>query len=428
MADDDGPVDAEWFRRMADGSSLVFFVLRVQPDLAFEFLNDAIETQLGCPAADGLADAAAVLGRIEPSNAEQLAEVLTLPPGNDAVFELSWRHRDGRPVYSRFWMRSRRRPDRSVVVEGTARDISQLHEAEVNLKLSEDRYRLMAENAWDVIWRMDLDTTITYVSPAVERVRGFSPEEAMRQPLHEALTPDSVVITLEYFRRLFEAIQEGTTPPAFQGEVEFFCKDGSTMDAEVQVIPYLDAEGQVTELIGVSRDISERKVFEAELTRLAITDALTGVWNRRHGEALMAADLAKSSPEDVALSVLMLDLDHFKAVNDTYGHQTGDDVLQHVARRLAESVRGSDVVARWGGEEFAILLRNCALGEAIIAAEAIRARISSSPVGQVSVVTASIGVAELRADEGLSSWLSRADSALYEAKRAGRNRVRSSPA
>lgn len=424
MADEHGPVDAAWFRRLADRSGLVFFKLRVAPDAAFELLNDAVSDQIGCPVTEGLADAAAVLTCIDPGHADRLAGILAMPPGTDDVVELTWRHRaDGHPVYSRFCVQSRQRADGSVVIEGTARDISQLHEAEVNLKLSEDRYRLMAENAWDVIWRMGMDTTITYVSPSVERVRGLTPEEAMRQPLHEALTPDSVVTALGYFQRLFEAMEEGITPPVFQGEVQFYRKDGSIMDAELQVIPYLDADGTVTELIGVSRDISERKIIEAELTRLAITDALTGVWNRGHGEALMAADVAQASEQAVALSVLMIDLDHFKAVNDTYGHQTGDHVLINVARRLTENVRSTDVVARWGGEEFAILMRHCDLDEAMNTAEHLRARISDGPLDAVRVVTASIGVAEHRPGEDIASLLARADKALYEAKRAGRNRV-----
>lgn len=423
MADVDGPVDAAWFRRMADGSNLVFFILRLQPDLAFEFINNATQTQLGVAPADCLADAALLLSRIDLAHTDRLAQALALPPGDEAVVELTWRHLDGHPVYSRFWLHSRQRSDGSVVLEGTGRDISQLHEAEVSLQLSEDRYRLMAQNAWDVIWRMATDTTVTYVSPSVERVRGFTPEEAMRQPLREALTPHSWAMAQTYFQQLSEAILERTTPPVLQGEAQFYRKDGSILDAELQVIPYVDADGRVTELIGVSRDISDRKAFEAELTRLAITDALTNVWNRRHGEALMAADVAQASRTRVTLSMLMLDLDHFKAVNDTYGHQTGDHVLRTVARNLVDTVHSTDVVARWGGEEFAIMLRHCAIDQATVTAEKLRARISEHHVGEVGAVTASIGVAELRADEDFASLLARADRALYEAKRAGRNRV-----
>ena len=166
--------NSEWFRQLADGSTIVFFALRVQPDLAFEFLGDAIETHIGCPAAEALADPRAALDQIDPAHADRFAEGLTPPPGEDSTMEFAWRHRDGRPVTPGSGI-GRRRDDGSVVLEGTVRDITQLHEAEVELQQSEQRHRLLAENAWDVIWTMSLDGTITYVSPAVERVRGFTP-------------------------------------------------------------------------------------------------------------------------------------------------------------------------------------------------------------------------------------------------------------
>ncbi|MCB0943641.1 MAG: diguanylate cyclase, partial [Mycobacterium sp.] len=128
-----GLPNSEWFRQLADGSTIVFFALRVQPELAFEFLGDAIETHIGCPAAEALADPRAALDQIDPAHADRFAEGLTLPPGEDSTMEFAWRHRDGRPVYTRIWYRSRRRDDGSVVLEGTVRDITQLHEAEVEL-------------------------------------------------------------------------------------------------------------------------------------------------------------------------------------------------------------------------------------------------------------------------------------------------------
>jgi diguanylate cyclase (GGDEF)-like protein len=122
-------------------------------------------------------------------------------------------------------------------------------------------------------------------------------------------------------------------------------------------------------------------------------------------------------------TVLMVDIDNFKSINDRFGHQTGDHVLIEVARRLGESVRGTDMVARWGGEESVILLRHCALAEACARAEEIRQQIADSSFPRVGTVTVSIGVAQLEAGDKLTSWLDRADEALYEAKRSGRNTV-----
>jgi diguanylate cyclase (GGDEF)-like protein/PAS domain S-box-containing protein len=426
MSADDRIPDSDWFEQMASSSGMMFFVLRVRPDVALEFVNNAPGTVLvGDRNESGSAtdvDAASLLGQIDPDYADRLAEVLALPPGTDTQVELRWNRLDGLSTYGRGSIRSRQRPDGSVVIEGALADITELHEAETRLMNSEKRSRLLAENAWEVIWTMDLDGKITYVSPAVERMRGITPEEAMRQSLDEIHPPESAASVADYYRQVFAAIEAGAEPPMFRGENEYYRKDGSIMTGELQVIPHLDGSGKVIELIGVTRDISERKVFEAELRNLAVTDTLTGVWNRRHGTELLAADLSARRPGQ-ALSLLMLDIDHFKTINDTFGHQAGDHVLIEIASRLRRSLRGSDMVARWGGEEFVVLLRDCALPDALRLAEDIRAAIAELPFGAMGSLTVSVGVAEARASEDLTTWLERADQALYRAKRSGRNEV-----
>ena len=426
MSADDRIPDSDWFEQMASSSGMMFFVLRVRPDVALEFVNNAPGTVLvGDRNESGSAtdvDAASLLGQIDPDYADRLAEVLALPPGTDTQVELRWNRLDGLSTYGRGSIRSRQRPDGSVVIEGALADITELHEAETRLMNSEKRSRLLAENAWEVIWTMDLDGKITYVSPAVERMRGITPEEAMRQSLDEIHPPESAASVADYYRQVFAAIEAGTEPPMFRGENEYYRKDGSIMTGELQVIPHLDGSGKVIELIGVTRDISERKVFEAELRNLAVTDTLTGVWNRRHGTELLTADLSARRPGQ-ALSLLMLDIDHFKTINDTFGHQAGDHVLIEIASRLRRSLRGNDMVARWGGEEFVVLLRDCALPDALRVAEDIRAAIAELPFGAMGSLTVSVGVAEARASEDLTTWLERADQALYRAKRSGRNEV-----
>ena len=195
------------------------------------------------------------------------------------------------------------------------------------------------------------------------------------------------------------------------------------MTGELQMIPHADADGRTVEILGVTRDISERKMFEAELTRLAITDPMTGVWNRHHGSELLEAETARPDRAQMQLAVLMVDIDNFKNINDTHGHEVGDRVLIEVARRLKDAVRDSDVVARWGGEEFVVLLRDCPLADAVARAEKIRRQIADAPFADAGTVTISVGAAELTADEDLDHWLGRADKALYEAKRSGRNAV-----
>lgn len=426
MSAGDHRPDGDWFAQMADASGLMFFVLRVRPDVALEFVNDAPGAVLIGERTDSGgatdADATNLLGQIDPDYADRLSAVLDLPPGSGTQVELKWNRLDGQSTWGRGWVRSRERQDGSVVIEGALADITELHEAETLLKRSEKRSRLLAENAWEVIWTMDLDAKITYINPAVERMRGFTPEEAMRQSPEEIQPAESAAIGADYYQRLFASIEAGTEPPIFRGEQQYYRRDGSIMTGELQVIPHVDGTGKVVELIGVTRDISDRKAAEAALHNLAVTDTLTGVWNRRQGTDLIAADLSARRPGQ-ALSLLMLDIDHFKSINDTFGHQAGDHVLIEVASRVRRSLRGNDVVARWGGEEFVVMLRDCALPDALRLAEGIRSTIAEVPFGTLGSLTVSIGAAEIRANENLASWLGRADQALYRAKRAGRNEV-----
>jgi diguanylate cyclase (GGDEF)-like protein len=168
-----------------------------------------------------------------------------------------------------------------------------------------------------------------------------------------------------------------------------------------------------------------------ELESISVTDSLTGLRNRRYlmqeGERLVARHMRSGQP----LAALMLDIDHFKKVNDTHGHQTGDALLRHVSGIMAETVRGSDVLARIGGEEFCILAPSADEAQAVLLAERIRERVQMCPLPlgrETLACTLSIGVARLAEDvefgsSPLEDALARADAALYEAKRTGRNRV-----
>ena len=322
-------------------------------------------------------------------------------------------------------------------------------QVEEHLRISEERHRLLAENANDVIWTMSLDGRITYISPAVERMRGFTPGEAMNQPLDEILTPASAAVSLGYWQELAARLEAGLPPQRFRGEYEYYCKDGSTVWTDVQVIPYVGANGQLIEILGVTRDISESKRHEAELLqardeteaanralqaanaelgRLATTDALTGAWNRRRLEQVAETEIAAARRYGQPLSLLTFDIDHFKSVNDRHGHQAGDLVLVELVRRVRPHLRAPDVLARWGGDEFVVMMPHSALADALRLAERVRELAAAEPFPPAGTVTTSIGVAQLHADESLDDWLERADHALYEAKSGGRNTVRAATA
>ena len=174
---------------------------------------------------------------------------------------------------------------------------------------------------------------------------------------------------------------------------------------------------------GYVSDISDLKRVEEELRALSITDSLTGIHNRRYFQDRLKAEMIRLNRTSGALSLIMLDIDHFKRINDQHGHGVGDGVLQEVCKRISQRLRRTDVFCRLGGEEFVVLCPNTDAGQAYSVAMELWQALRSAPMESVGVVTASFGVASWRVDEGVDGLLLRADSAVYVAKQAGRDRV-----
>jgi len=204
-------------------------------------------------------------------------------------------------------------------------------------------------------------------------------------------------------------------------------RDGSLFHVEQTISTIFDDDGRPTHHIGVGKDVSRRVQREQELLRAATKDKLTGLYNRHHGEKTLREASSRAQAGGNSLCLIIADIDHFKRINDTFGHLAGDRVLSDVAGILRAAARSLDTVIRWGGEEFMIVLADCVIGDAVLLAERVRTRVHAHRDSEVGSLTVSLGIAQLEAGETIDALIARADAALYDAKRAGRNAVSVSP-
>lgn len=170
-------------------------------------------------------------------------------------------------------------------------------------------------------------------------------------------------------------------------------------------------------------DITERRMWEEELKRISVTDHLTQVFNRVKLTETLREEMKRAERYQIPLSLIMFDIDHFKNINDGYGHDAGDYVLVEIVRLVQQMVRDTDVMARWGGEEFMLVLPSTESEDAFCLAERIRKRIEENAFETVGNVTASFGITEYVPSDSEDELMKRLDDALYKAKRSGRNRV-----
>ncbi|HQT27292.1 MAG TPA: sensor domain-containing diguanylate cyclase, partial [Burkholderiales bacterium] len=270
-----------------------------------------------------------------------------------------------------------------------------------------------------IFYMLDVKGGIVKVNPQFLEVTGYSDAEI------------SEMNVLDFF-------DEKNVPLIKEQMATVFSKGESSMEAELVVkggseIPYFLTNHKTlingkNFLVGLGTDISERRMLEEELVHQARTDMLTGLPNRRRFLELAEQELTRAKRYGSLVSILMIDLDEFKSINDIYGHQTGDRVLVKFAEICGKTMRSIDVAGRIGGEEFAVILPETDMIQALDAAERLRQSVASAEMqteeGSSFSFTASIGVATLSPEQDdLDSLLGSADQALYEAKRSGRNRV-----
>ncbi len=224
------------------------------------------------------------------------------------------------------------------------------------LKLSEERHRLLADNATDLIWTMDKEGGLTYISPSASKLTGFSRNELKAASLKQLLCAASYRKVLFQLRHAMTVMNAQLPYPEFAAELELNCKGVKTVWLEVKTSGIYDETGRFVGILGVGRDLTERHKIEQQMRYMAQHDSLTGLPNRALFADRFSTALHYAHRHQKSLALLLLDLNRFKPVNDSYGHAVGDLLLQQVAQRLLQSVRSSDTVARIGGDEFIILL------------------------------------------------------------------------
>jgi diguanylate cyclase (GGDEF)-like protein/PAS domain S-box-containing protein len=267
---------------------------------------------------------------------------------------------------------------------------------------------------------VDMGKRVTRINDAFSLMIGVKQHEVEGRQCHELLK-NSLCQTefcpLEHVKRTGSAVEHEIKIDGLGLQGRFYIVTGN---------PLYGLSGEIVGVVESYKDITERNEMELKLKHLATIDALTGAYNRRYFMEMAEKDLTRFRRYSFPLSLIMFDLDHFKNINDTFGHGGGDLVLSKTGKLSREHLRESDFLGRLGGEEFGIILVECDLAGAEDVAQRLRESFENTAVrqdGQTINFTASFGVAELRNGEDLSQLMARTDRALYEAKNTGRDRV-----
>ena len=314
--------------------------------------------------------------------------------------------------------------DAGTVRTGVTFDITASKLAEAELRETEERWKLALDSTGDGVWDWNIQSDVEIYSRRFMEMYGF--EEGEIAHLAEAFDARTHPDDLEQLKRARQAHLDGLTPTCVN-EHRIRCKDGSWKWIMTRgMVISRDAAGRPLRMIGTHTDITSRKQSEALIWQQANFDALTGLPNRRMLRDRVEQEIKKSRRDGGHLAILFIDLDHFKEVNDTLGHDRGDLLLVEAARRIRRCVRESDTVARMGGDEFTVVLPELAGSDSMarITQDILNAMAAVFQLGDEQVfVSASIGITVYPQDatevEGL---FKNADQALYVAKGAGRNR------
>lgn len=347
--------------------------------------------------------------------------------GSSATRSLEFRLKDKDGHWRDMEAQARLLPDSPVkdAVVISSRDVTQRKKLARQLAQQHGLLRAIIDAAPDPIFYKDLDGRYLGCNGAYEKAMGHTLEELQGQT-------DAIMLNEQHAARVAERDREVTAGGSVLRTDEWIdTPDGERKLLDTVKAPILDDQGQCIGVVGICRDITENKLLQDKLRELAVTDGLTGLMNRRRLDEVLGTEWARARRHESTMSLLMIDIDHFKAFNDHYGHPEGDAVLSRLAKVLRSAVqRPGDAVARYGGEEFTVVLPLTHAVGARAIAQRIQDRLAAEDIGNLSSplaerVTVSIGLASMVPgnDQSASELIAAADQALYEAKEAGRNQI-----
>jgi len=283
---------------------------------------------------------------------------------------------------------------------------------------------LLVEHSPDALLVIGADGRIKYANATCSTLFGYTPEELRHQPV-EMLVPDHLRTAHNAYRTAYQHQPTRRTMGRLN-DLSAKTKTGEIIPVDIALSPLGVTEGEPLTAVAI-RDAKAQRAFVDALEKAAATDSLTGALNRRSFGNAYEREAERCGRQNLHLFVILLDIDHFKAVNDTYGHASGDHALRHLVSVCTATLRKTDVLARVGGEEFAILAPASDTAEVLHLAERLRQKIAAAKVTAGATTfgfTVSAGVAQaVLPGEPVDQALARADEALYEAKRTGRNKV-----
>lgn len=295
---------------------------------------------------------------------------------------------------------------------------------------NKDFYQLLLDNLYDGVYFADRDRNITYWNRGAENITGYKASEVIGHACRDNLLNHCTENGHELCLNACPLTRSMETGSHQEAEVYLRHADGHRVPVLVRTSPIYGEDGEVIGAVEIFSNNS--KLFKArdrirKLQETTLTDALTGIGNRRLAETKLNAALLEYQQDRQRFGVAMLDIDHFKTVNDAFGHEVGDRVLRMVANTLRANVRQNDTVTRWGGEEFVLIFDDVDGLQLSAAANKLRSLIERSHLnllsGQQVNVTVSIGVSPIQPEDSVAGLIQRVDKLMYASKENGRNRV-----